>query len=144
MYIQAPPHMLFVSSYLSTTRCSFNILTSKIWLWRRARIGWSLCLVMVALQPSNSKQLDINEISVGQYNKIGVFKMDAQTEDYRSNALPTELLRHLSNLLKSLRLIAKHRAREYREKTTPWQKFMPCNLICHRVYFNLLMILFVI
>ena len=53
---------------------------------------------------------------------------------YRSDALPTELHRHLGNVPKSLRLIAKHWAREYREKTTPSRIFMPCNLSSCRVW----------
>ena len=48
--------------------------------------------------------------------------------DYRPEALPTELHSHLGNLPKSLRLIANHWACEYREKTTPSQIFIPCNL----------------
>ena len=52
---------------------------------------------------------------------------------YWSDALPTELLRHLDTLSKSLRLIANHWAHEYREKTTPSRIFMPCNLSSCRV-----------
>ena len=57
-------------------------------------------------------------------------------DDYRSDALATELHRHLGKLPKSLRLIAKHWAREYREKTTPSRIFMPCNLSSCRVLEN--------
>ena len=52
---------------------------------------------------------------------------------YRSDALPTELHRHLGNVPKSLRLVANHWAREYQEKTTPSRIFMPCNLSSCRV-----------
>ena len=56
--------------------------------------------------------------------------------DWDSNALPTELHRQSGKLPKSLSLIAKHWAREYREKTTPSRIFMPCNLSSCRVSYG--------
>ena len=53
--------------------------------------------------------------------------------DYRSDALPTELHKHMSNLPKSFVLIENHWAYENREKTTPSRIFMPCNLSSCRV-----------
>ena len=47
--------------------------------------------------------------------------------DYRSDTLPTELHRNFK-YVRSLRLIAKHWSREFREKRTPSRIFMPCNL----------------
>ena len=45
--------------------------------------------------------------------------------------------RQLGNVSKILTLIAKHWAREYREKTTPLRIFMPCYLSSCRVVMNL-------
>ena len=57
-----------------------------------------------------------------------------QTCDLLITALPTELPKHLSNYpKKTLRRIAKHWNREYREKTTPSQIFVPCDLSSCRV-----------
>ena len=55
------------------------------------------------------------------------------SHDYRSDALPIELHRHLGTKPKSLKLVANHWASEYREKTTPSRIFMPCNLSSCRV-----------
>ena len=57
-------------------------------------------------------------------------------DDYRSDAVTTELYRHLCNKPKSLRFIVKHRAREYQEKTTPSRIFMLRNLNSCRVLEN--------
>ena len=53
---------------------------------------------------------------------------------YKDLALYQLRYTSIPTLPKSLRLVANHWAREYREKTTTSQIFMPCNLSSCRVY----------